>query len=52
VTHCGARSGCQLFCSILLHDVLHDRDHGGAARGLDLLRKRLKQIFPPGDRDY
>ena len=46
VPQCCERSGRQRFGSILLHDVLRDRDDGGAALGLDLLRKRLEQIFP------
>ena len=51
VTQFGDRRRRQFFCSVLLHDVLRDRNHGGASRGLDLLRERLKQIFSPGDRD-
>src|SRR5258708_9299714 len=48
VTHCGERSGRKLLCSILLHDVLHDRDHGGTSLRHDLLGKLLKPILPPG----
>ena len=52
VTHCGERSGRKLLCSILLHDVLHDRDHGGTSLREDLLGKLLKQIIPPGHCDH
>ena len=47
MTDCGERGGRKLFCSILLHDVLHHRDHGGASFRLDLLRKLLE----PGSRE-
>jgi hypothetical protein len=50
VTDRGGGGGCQLFCGILLHDVLFYRDNR-ASRRLDLMRKLLEQIFSSGDRD-
>ena len=51
MTEFSDRGGGQLFCGILLHDVLRQRDHG-ACRAVDLPRKLLKQIPAPGDREH